>query len=242
MTNGRIKEWVIVCINASRLNLAWLFEVSVGYMIAVIDYGAGNLRSVQTAFERLCIPVKVTGDPQEILSAEGLILPGVGAFADAMKALKQAGLPSVIREYTASQKPLLGICLGMQLLLDQSEEGEGVPGLGLIPGYVARLPYATGLKVPHMGWNSVRALRPSALLEGLSKEAYMYFVHSYACEAACSDDVLAVTDYGRPFHSVIQRGNIMGVQFHPEKSGEEGQRLLRNFSAMAETGGVIHAG
>ena len=201
-------------------------------LIAVIDYGAGNLRSVELAFRRIGVPAKATGDAEEILAATGVILPGVGAFADAMGALESRGLVPVIQEYAASARPLLGICLGMQALLDGSEEGPVVAGLGLIPGRVVRLPDC-GLKIPHIGWNSLRAAKKHPLLANLPDEPYAYFVHSYACAAADPADVLTVTEYGIPFHSAVQKGNVMGVQFHPEKSGRDGERILRNFAAMA---------
>ena len=204
-------------------------------MIAIIDYGAGNLRSVELAFRRIGVQARATGDGEEIRAASGAVLPGVGAFADAMGALEKRGLVPVIRDYAASGRPLLGICLGMQALLDGSEEGPGVPGLGLIPGRAARLP-ERGLKIPHIGWNSLRAAKQSPLLVGLPEEPYAYFVHSYACWAERPEDVLAVTEYGVPFHSAVQRGNVMGVQFHPEKSGRHGEQMLRNFAAMAESG------
>ena len=204
-------------------------------MIAIIDYGAGNLRSVELAFRRLETAAAVTADPAEIRRADGVILPGVGAFADAMGALERSGLIPVIRETAASGKPLLGICLGMQALFDGSEEGAGVPGLGLIPGMVKRLPDC-GLKIPHMGWNSLQFQKDSPLRQGLPEQCYVYFVHSYACAAADEADVLAVTEYGVPFHAAVQRDNIMGMQFHPEKSGAVGELLLRNFAAMTRTG------
>ena len=204
-------------------------------MIAIIDYGAGNLRSVELAFRRIGVQARATGDGEEIRAASGAVLPGVGAFADAMGALEKRGLVPVIRDYAASGRPLLGICLGMQALLDGSEEGPGAPGLGLVPGRAARLP-ERGLKIPHIGWNSLRAAKQSPLLAGLPEEPYAYFVHSYACWAERPEDVLAVTEYGVPFHSAVQRGNVMGVQFHPEKSGRHGEQMLRNFAAMAESG------
>ena len=205
-------------------------------MIAIIDYGAGNLRSVRTAFRRLDAPVRVTGDAGEIAAADGVILPGVGAFADAMGALRKSGLIPVIKETAASGVPFLGICLGMQALFDGSEEGEGEAGLGLIPGMVRRLPDG-GLEIPHMGWNSLMPRKSSPLLEGLPAEPYVYFVHSYACRAACPEDVLTETEYGAVFHSAVQRGNLMGMQFHPEKSGAVGQRILRNFVALTRKDG-----
>lgn len=202
-------------------------------MIAIIDYGAGNLRSVELAFYRLGVPVRVTGDPSGILAADGVILPGVGAFADAMEALKNRNLIPVIQNAAASGRPFLGICLGMQALLEGSEEGSGVSGLALIPGVVRKLPDC-GLKIPHVGWNSFRAKKDSPVFRGLPETPYAYFVHSFACEAAEPSDVLAETDYGVTFHSAVQRGNVIGVQFHPEKSGAAGQQILRNFADMVE--------
>lgn len=200
-------------------------------MIAIVDYGAGNLRSVELALARLGVHTRVTADPDMLALADGLILPGVGAFSDAMAALGRSGTIPAVLEAVGAGRPLLGICLGMQLLLDGSEEGPGVPGLGLIPGEVRRLP-GCGLKIPHMGWNSLTPAKPSPLFKGLPEEIYVYFVHSYACKAADPADVLAVTDYGVPFHAAVQRGRILGFQFHPEKSGDVGQKLLANFVEM----------
>ena len=200
-------------------------------MIAIVDYGAGNLRSVELALARLGVHTRVTADPDMLALADGLILPGVGAFSDAMAALGRSGTIPAGLEAVGAGRPLLGICLGMQLLLDGSEEGPGVPGLGLIPGEVRRLP-GCGLKIPHMGWNSLTPAKPSPLFKGLPEEPYVYFVHSYACKAADPADVLAVTDYGVPFHAAVQRGRILGFQFHPEKSGDVGQKLLANFVEM----------
>ena len=200
-------------------------------MIAIVDYGAGNLRSVELALARLGVHTRVTADPDMLALADGLILPGVGAFSDAMAALGRSGTIPAVLEAVGAGRPLLGICLGMQLLLDGSEEGPGVPGLGLIPGEVRRLP-GCGLKIPQMGWNSLTPAKPSPLFKGLPEEPYVYFVHSYACKAADPADVLAVTDYGVPFHAAVQRGRILGFQFHPEKSGDVGQKLLANFVEM----------
>ena len=200
-------------------------------MIAIVDYGAGNLRSVELALARLGVHTRVTADPDMLALADGLILPGVGAFSDAMAALGRSGTIPAVLEAVGAGRPLLGICLGMQLLLDGSEEGPGVPGLGLIPGEVRRLP-GCGLKIPHMGWNSLTPAKPSPLFKGLPEEPYVYFVHSYACKAADPADVLAVTDYGVPFHAAVQRGRILGFQFPPEKSGDVGQKLLANFVEM----------
>ena len=197
-------------------------------MIAVVDYGAGNLRSVDLALARLGAEAVITRDPDVMAGADGLILPGVGAFADAMAALENSGVVPALYAFAESGRPFLGICLGMQALFDGSEEGPGIRGLGLIPGQVRRLPDC-GLKIPHMGWNSLTPAKESLLLDGLPADPYVYFVHSYACRASDPADVLAVTDYGVPFHAAVQRGNILGFQFHPEKSGDVGQTMLENF-------------
>lgn len=204
-------------------------------VIAIIDYGAGNLRSVANAFARLGVSTAVTRQPNEIARAAGIILPGVGAFADAMAALEGSGVIPALRAAVADGTPLLGICLGMQMLFDGSEEGPGVQGLGLIPGTVRRMT-PSGLKIPHMGWNSLTLCKESLLTAGLPAEPYVYFVHSYACEAADGADVLAVSEYGGLFHAAVQRGPVAGMQFHPEKSGGVGQQILRNFVAMAGKG------
>ena len=209
-------------------------------MIAILDYGAGNLRSVELAFARIGADTVLTRDPAVMAAADGLVLPGVGAFADAMAALRKSGVVETLKAETAAGKPLLGICLGMQALFDRSEEGPGVAGLSLIPGEVRRLP-EDGLKVPHMGWNTVTPQKESPLLAGIPAESYLYFVHSYACFAADPADILLTTEYGLPFHAAAQRGNIFGVQFHPERSGAVGERLLKNFVALTE-GGTPHAG
>ena len=198
--------------------------------IAILDYGAGNLRSVELAFARLGVPTVVTNDATVAMQADGLVLPGVGAFADAMNALEQSGLIPALEHAKETGKPLLGICLGMQALFEGSEEGEGVKGLGFVKGFVRRLPDAEGLKIPHMGWNDIRAEKDSPLLVGLPDEPYVYFVHSYACFADDAADVLTSTEYGVRFCSSVQRGNVFGTQFHPEKSGRVGEQMLKNFA------------
>ncbi len=203
-------------------------------MIAILDYGAGNLRSVELALARLGADAVVTSDAAVALQADGLILPGVGAFADAMNALQNSGLIPVLQDAKDSGKPLLGICLGMQALFEGSEEGAGVNGLGFVPGFVRRLPDADGLKIPHMGWNDIRGEKESVLLRDLPDEPYVYFVHSYACFAADPADVLTTTEYGVRFCSAVQKGNIFGTQFHPEKSGKVGEQMLRNFVNFVE--------
>ncbi len=205
--------------------------------IAILDYGAGNLRSVELAFARLGVPTIVTNDAATAIQADGLVLPGVGAFADAMHALRASGLIPALEHAKATGKPLLGICLGMQALFEGSEEGEGVEGLGFVKGYVRRLPDAEGLKIPHMGWNDIHGEKESPLLEGLPDEPYVYFVHSFACFADDPADVLTTTDYGVRFCSAVQRGNIFGTQFHPEKSGRVGEQMLKNFAAFVEKEG-----
>ncbi len=205
--------------------------------IAILDYGAGNLRSVELAFARLGVPTVVTSDAAVAMKADGLVLPGVGAFADAMNALRASGLIPALEHAKETGKPLLGICLGMQALFEGSEEGEGVKGLGFVKGFVRRLPDTEGLKIPHMGWNDIRGEKESPLLVGLPDEPYVYFVHSYACFADNAADVLTSTEYGVRFCSAVQRGNIFGTQFHPEKSGRVGEKMLRNFAAYVEKEG-----
>ncbi|SDX87908.1 imidazole glycerol phosphate synthase subunit HisH [Paenibacillus sp. CF384] len=198
-------------------------------MIAIIDYGMGNLHSVSKAVERLGYEAVITADAQEIMEADGAILPGVGAFGDAMQNLQNTGLEEVTRFYAASGKPLLGICLGMQLLFSESEEYGQHQGLGLLPGSVIR--FRGDFKVPHMGWNKLTFKQGSPLFKGL-EEGHVYFVHSFHAKPQRSDDLLAITDYNGPVTAIVGRGNVYGMQFHPEKSGELGMSLLRNFLAL----------
>lgn len=195
-------------------------------MIAIIDYGMGNLHSVSKAVERLGHQMTVTSDAQAILSADGAILPGVGAFGDAMQHLRETGLQEVVQQFAASGKPLLGICLGMQLLFSSSEEHGSHTGLDLLSGQVVR--FRGDFKVPHMGWNRLSFQKPSALFDGLD-EGYVYFVHSYHVLPARSSDLLATTDYHGEVAAVVGHDNIYGMQFHPEKSGAMGMKLLENF-------------
>ncbi len=199
--------------------------------IAIVDYGMGNLHSVSKAVERLGFESLVTGDREELLSADGVILPGVGAFGDAMEQLRQTRLDAVMKEAAAVGKPLLGICLGMQLLFSRSEEHGNHEGLDMLPGSVVR--FAGGdYKVPHMGWNALQFQKPEhPLLAGL-EEGHVYFVHSYHVLPEAQEDLLAVTDYGQPVTAIVGRGSVYGMQFHPEKSGELGMSLLRNFLAL----------
>jgi imidazole glycerol-phosphate synthase subunit HisH len=197
--------------------------------VALVDYGMGNRRSVEKALEHVGARVARTADRREIAAAEAIVLPGVGAFPEAMRRLQALRLVDTIRERAAAGVPLLGICLGMQLLFDSSEEHEGAAGLGLLPGTVVRLD-AAGLKVPHIGWNTVTFERPSTLTEGLGDAAAFYHVHSYACRPREESDVVGRGEYGERFVSIVERGNVMGAQFHPEKSSLDGLALLRNFA------------
>lgn len=201
-------------------------------MIAVIDYGVGNLYSVEKAFAQLGAEAVVTSDPAVIAGADKVVLPGVGAFGDCMNNLAEYNLIEVIRQVIARGTPFLGICLGLQLLFAGSEEDPGVPGLGILPGMVRKI-VAPGLKIPHMGWNSLDFHAPSPLFAGLPQAPYVYFVHSYH---AVPDDpalITASTDYGGSVTAAVGRGRLQAVQFHPEKSGAVGLQILRNFKELA---------
>lgn len=200
-------------------------------MIAVIDYGAGNLFSVRNALEYLGLAATVTRDPEELRRADGLILPGVGAFPDAMDMLEATGLIPAIRE-EAEKKPLLGICLGMQMLFEKGCEFREREGLGLIPGRVRKLEAREGYKIPHMGWNSLQFLKDSPLTQGVPQGSYVYFVHSYMAETE-PEYLCAVSSYSEAVTALVRRGNVYGAQFHPEKSGDAGLRMLRNFGLLA---------
>lgn len=200
-------------------------------MIAIIDYGMGNLHSVSKAVERLGYEAHITADPAEILSAEGAILPGVGAFGDAMVNLIETGIKDVVLDYAKTGKPLLGICLGMQLLFSESEEYGTHAGLNLLPGKVVR--FQGEYKVPHMGWNRLQVVQEHPLLTQLDN-GYVYFVHSYHVLPERSTDLLVVTDYYQPVTAIVGSHNIFGMQFHPEKSGEVGMKLLHNFLNLTQ--------
>ena len=197
-------------------------------MIAIIDYGAGNLRSVRNTLTYLGADVRTVRTPDELDGAAKIVLPGVGAFGRGMAALDAAGFIAPLKEAAARGVPLIGICLGMQFLFEQSDEMGLHAGLGLLPGRVTRFP-ATGPKVPHIGWNQLHRRRDDPLLAGVSDGAYAYFVHSYYVDAADPADVLATTDYGIEYAAVVRRGNICGIQPHPEKSQAVGRQILRNF-------------
>ena len=200
-------------------------------MIAIIDYGMGNLFSVEKAFVKLGAEVIVTSSPEVILTADKVVLPGVGAFGDCMNNLIEYGLVDVIHEVIERGTPFLGICLGLQMLFDGSEEDPGVKGLGIFPGMVRKI-VAPGLKIPHMGWNSLDFVSGSGLFAGMATDNYVYFVHSY--HAVPQDDQLitAVVSYGESVTAAVGRGNVQAVQFHPEKSGTVGLAMLRNFKEI----------
>jgi glutamine amidotransferase len=199
-------------------------------MIAIIDYGMGNLRSVQKAFERGGHPAAITGRAEDVARATRLVLPGVGAFGEAMDNLRKGGLIAPLLSAVAHGIPLLGICLGQQLLFSRSEEMGDNEGLGLLPGRVRRFP--SSLRVPHIGWNQAHIRRSSPLLEGIPDHAFFYFVHSYYVDPADSGDTLTTTDYGIDYASIVGRGRLFGIQFHPEKSQDLGLRILKNFAEM----------
>jgi glutamine amidotransferase len=198
-------------------------------MIAIIDYDAGNLRSVEKALAYLGEQAVITRDFEVIRSADGVILPGVGAFGDAMENLHRYGLVDVIREVAECGTPLLGICLGLQLLFEASEESPGVEGLGICRGEILRIPDCEGLKIPHMGWNSLHFDHPGRLFAGIPEGSYVYFVHSYYLKARDESIVTASTQYSTRIHASIEQGNVFACQFHPEKSSETGLAILKNF-------------
>lgn len=198
-------------------------------MIAMIDYDAGNIKSVEKALLLLGQEVEVTGDPERILKAEKVILPGVGAFGDAMENLKRAGLDEVIRRVAAKGTPFMGICLGLQLLFERSDEAPGAEGLGLLEGEILKIPDQEGLKIPHMGWNSLHLEHGGRLFRGIEEQSYVYFVHSYYLKAKDESIVKASTEYSTHIHASVEKDNIFGCQFHPEKSSEVGLRILKNF-------------
>ena len=207
-------------------------------MIAIIDYDAGNLKSVEKALLYLGQDVLVTRDREKILSADKVILPGVGNFGDAMEKLKGYGLEEVIRETARQGKPFLGICLGLQLLFERSAEAPGVEGLGILKGEILRIPDREDLKVPHIGWNSLKLQNQGRLFAGLEGEPYVYFVHSYYLKAADPQIVKAVTEYGVRIDASVESGNVFACQFHPEKSSRTGLKILKNFAELSSTGRI----
>lgn len=201
-------------------------------MIVIIDYDAGNLKSVYKALISLGQEVVISRDYQEIMAADKVILPGVGNFKDAMDKLQEFDLVRTIKEYVATGKPILGICLGLQLLFDESEESVGTEGLGLIPGKIVKIPAKEGLKIPHMGWNSLEIKPGTRLYDGISNGSYVYFVHSYYLEATDENVVAATAEYGVNIHASVEYKNIYACQFHPEKSSDVGLKILENFANL----------
>jgi len=204
-------------------------------MIAIVDYGMGNLLSVCKAFAKIGYPAEITSDPRRILSAEGVVLPGVGAFADAMKNLISTGIGEAIKLAVAREVPFLGICLGLHLIFSKSYEDGEHTGLDIIPGEVKRLP--NNVKVPHMGWNQIEIQKECRILEGVKDGSFLYFVHSYYVSPEDERAVAATTIYGCRFTAVICKGNIFGIQFHPEKSSTVGLKILKNFGELVESAG-----
>lgn len=201
-------------------------------MIGIIDYGAGNLKSVEKALVSLGEDVLVSGNGTELLKCDKVILPGVGAFGDAMNNLNKLGLTDTIRQIVSNNTPLLGICLGLQLLFEESMESEGVKGLGILPGKILRIPDKEGIKIPHMGWNSIEINPASKLFAGIPNQSYVYFVHSYYLKAANERVVAATTEYSTHIHAAVEHGNVFACQFHPEKSSDVGLRILKNFAEL----------
>lgn len=201
-------------------------------MISIIDYGAGNLSSVKKALDFLGAESEITQDSDRILSASHIILPGVGSFGDAMNSMAERGLVDVVKEAALSGKPFLGICLGLHLLFEGSDESPEIDGLGILKGKMVTIPRDRGLKVPHIGWNSVSLKQKDGIFSGIDDNSYFYFVHSYYLKDADENVVAGVTEYGVPIECAVQRGNLCAVQFHPEKSSSAGLKLLKNFIAM----------
>ena len=201
-------------------------------MLAVIDYDAGNIKSVVNAFKLLGTEALVTRDPQEIMNADHVILPGVGAFGDAMRKLEEYKLTEVIRDVAKSGTPFMGICLGLQLLFDSSDESEGVAGLGILRGKIKRIPDNGTLKVPQIGWNSLKYPGEGRLFKGIDEDSFVYFVHSYYLDAEDKSIVKATTEYGVTIDASVEKDNVFACQFHPEKSAEVGMEILKNFLSI----------
>lgn len=201
-------------------------------MINIIDYGAGNLRSVEKALHFLGFDAKISSDPKEILDCDKVILPGVGAFGDCMNSIRGARLDSCIKEVIDKGKPFLGICLGLQLLFEKSEESVGATGLSIFEGGNVKIPKKDGLKIPHIGWNSIKYNKDCPIFQGIRDNPYVYFVHSYYIQPKDTDIICAQTDYGTDLPIAVWRGNVFATQFHPEKSGDVGMKILKNFGNL----------
>ena len=202
-------------------------------MIAIIDYDAGNIRSVEKAMAKLGQEVWITRDRERIMNADKVILPGVGSFGDAMAHLREYNLVEVIKDVVAEKKPFLGICLGLQLLYESSEETPGVEGLGILKGKILRIPEQKDLKIPHMGWNSLHLQNDGRLFRGIEQNPYVYFVHSYYLKAEEEETVKATTEYSVNIHASVEKDNVFACQFHPEKSGDLGLQILKNFAELS---------
>ena len=202
-------------------------------MIAIIDYDAGNIRSVEKAMAKLGQEVWITRDRERIMNADKVILPGVGSFGDAMAHLREYNLVEVIKDVVAEKKPFLGICLGLQLLYESSEETPGVEGLGILKGKILKIPEQEGLKIPHMGWNSLHLQNDGRLFRGIEQNPYVYFVHSYYLKAGEEETVKATTQYSVNIHASVEKDNVFACQFHPEKSGDLGLQILKNFAELS---------
>lgn len=202
-------------------------------MIAIIDYDAGNIRSVEKAMAKLGQEVWITRDRERIMNADKVILPGVGSFGDAMAHLREYNLVEVIKDVVAEKKPFLGICLGLQLLYESSEETPGVEGLGILKGKILKIPEQKDLKIPHMGWNSLHLQNEGRLFRGIEQNPYVYFVHSYYLKAGEEETVKATTEYSVNIHASVEKDNVFACQFHPEKSGDLGLQILKNFAELS---------
>lgn len=201
-------------------------------MIAIIDYGAGNLQSVKKALDFIGAESVITDNIETINACDKILLPGVGSFGDAMDSMTKKGLVDTVKQNAMSGKPFLGICLGLQLLFEESEESPGVKGLGIFKGKIKKFSSDMGLKIPHIGWNSLEIKQKDTLFKGIPEKAYVYFVHSYYLHAEDENEIATVTNYGIDFHSAVGKDNIFATQFHPEKSGDVGLQILRNFASM----------
>ena len=201
-------------------------------MIAIIDYGAGNLQSVKKALDFIGAESVITDNPEVINACDRILLPGVGSFGDAMDSMHKSGLVETVKQNALSGKPFLGICLGLQLLFEESEESPGVKGLGIFKGKIKKFSSDMGLKIPHIGWNSLEIKQKDTLFKNVPENSYVYFVHSYYLHAEDENDIATITNYGIDFHSAVGKNNIFATQFHPEKSGDVGLQILRNFASM----------